>query len=117
MNYVEKFLRKNQLPIDLRISVRRYLEYNWELKKIYKIEEEELLSLLNVNLRDKITVFLNSKILKNIEVFNQFPISFLSNVSFIMKKKTINMDENLFLEKEIGTDLYFILNGKIALIH
>lgn len=47
------------------MKVRRYLEYNWNLKKLYKIEEQELLDLLNVNLRGKITVYLNGGIFQN----------------------------------------------------
>jgi hypothetical protein len=39
MNYVEKFLREKNIPIDLRLSVRRYLEYNLELKRLYTIDE------------------------------------------------------------------------------
>lgn len=63
MNYVEKFLREKDIPIQLRQQVKRYLEYNWELKKLYKIEETELLSLLNDNLRGKIIVYFNGRIL------------------------------------------------------
>jgi hypothetical protein len=29
------------------MKVKRYLEYNWEMKKRFKIEESELLGLLN----------------------------------------------------------------------
>jgi hypothetical protein len=51
------------LPRDLRTKIIRYLEYNWEEKKKIKIEEGELYDLLNKNLRDKITVCLNGRIL------------------------------------------------------
>jgi hypothetical protein len=64
--------------------VKRYLEYNWELKKLYKIEETELLSLLNDNLRGKIIVYFNGRILQGIDVLGRFPIEFLSNLSFIL---------------------------------
>jgi hypothetical protein len=63
MNYVEQFLREKDIPVQLRQQVKRYLEYNWELKKLYKIEETELLSLLNDNLRGKIIVYFNGRIL------------------------------------------------------
>ncbi|TNV87308.1 hypothetical protein FGO68_gene14185 [Halteria grandinella] len=33
MNYVEKFLREKDIPINLRQQVKRYLEYNWETPK------------------------------------------------------------------------------------
>lgn len=46
-----------QIPSELRIKIRRYLEHNYEQKKIVKIEEKEVLSLLNENLREQIIVF------------------------------------------------------------
>jgi hypothetical protein len=66
MNYVERFLREKNVPEPLRLKVRRYLEYNLEQKKIFKIEESELLQLLNENLRSKITVYLHGKLLQSI---------------------------------------------------
>jgi hypothetical protein len=52
------------------MQVKRYLEYNWELKKLFKIEENELLSLLSENLRGKITVYFNGKIFQSIVVLS-----------------------------------------------
>jgi hypothetical protein len=37
----------------------RYLEYNWEIKKLVKIEEGEVYRLLNENLKDKILLSIN----------------------------------------------------------
>ena len=39
--------------------MKRYLEYNWELKKMYKIEEKDMMHLLNDDLREKLTVYIN----------------------------------------------------------
>jgi hypothetical protein len=58
--------------------VRRYLEYHYELKKIYKIDEKELLLMLNENLRNKIIVYLHGQLLQNISVLGKFPIELLS---------------------------------------
>ena len=88
------------MPEELRMQVKHYLEYNWENKKLYKIEESEMLKLLNSNLRGKITVYFNGKILQNIKVFKNFPIEFLSNLSFIMKKDTFTPQENIIYEGE-----------------
>lgn len=87
------------------------------MKKLYKIEEEELLGLLNVNLKGKITVYLNGKIFQNIDVLNNFPIEFLSNLSFILNKKTYALDENLINENEFGNELFFIVTGKVSIVH
>jgi hypothetical protein len=74
----------------------RYLEYNWEKKKQIKIEENEVYSLLNDNLRDKITVYLNGRLLHNIQVFDSFSIEFLSKVTFIFKKRSYTVDDLIF---------------------
>lgn len=102
MNYVDTFLREKDIPKSLRLQVKRYLEYNWELKKLCKIEETEMLAMLNDNLRGKIIVFFNGKILKNIEVLGAFPIEFLSNLSFILAKRVYAIDDDCVLEREQG---------------
>ncbi len=116
MNYVEKFLREKDIPVVLRQQVKRYLEYNWELKKLYKIEETELLTLLNDNLRGKIIVYFNGRILQSIDVLGRFPIEFLSNLSFILQKRVFAIDDNCVMEGEIGQDIFFIVSGKVAVI-
>lgn len=63
MVYVDKFLTQKSIPINLRLQVKRYLEYNLQIKRLYKIEEHDLLGLLNENLRGKITVYFNGRIL------------------------------------------------------
>jgi len=47
----------------LRLKIRRYLEYMWDSKKEIKIDEKEVMAMLNESLREKITVYLNGRIL------------------------------------------------------
>ena len=69
---------------------------------MYKIEENEVLTLLNDNLRGKIIVYFNGKILKSIEVLGSFPIEFLSNLSFILTKRVYAIDDDCVIEREVG---------------
>lgn len=70
MNYVEMFLRDKQVPTELRFNVRRYLEYCLEVKMVETIEENELMGLLNDNLKSKIIVYLNGGMHYNVKVLN-----------------------------------------------
>lgn len=63
MNYVNKYLLTTQVPAELRMKIRRYLEYVWESKKEIKIDEKEVMAMLNESLREKLTVYLNGRIL------------------------------------------------------
>lgn len=58
MTYVNKFLVQKNIPKDLKIKINKYLHYNWQMKKEIKIEESELMSLLNDDLKDRLTIYL-----------------------------------------------------------
>jgi len=117
MNYVNLFMKSKGIPKELRVKIRRYLEYNWELKKTMKIEEEEVMGLLNEDLASKITVFLNGRILQSISCLQDFPIDFLSQLTFIFIKKTFAVDENIIYENDQGQEIYFISQGRASLLH
>jgi len=68
----------NKFPIDFRIKVRRYLNYLYDNKKQYKLEEEDVLEMLNEGLRIETTIHLNGKLLNETPIFKSFEVAFLS---------------------------------------
>lgn len=72
------------IPKDLRDRIHRYLDYNWELKKSIKIDEDELMELLNNDLRNQIKSHLTGRILLNVEFFEKnFEVDFMSQITHI----------------------------------
>lgn len=59
MTYVNQFLISKSIPKDLIRRINKYLLFNWESRKTIKIEEEEIMGLLNEDLKNKITIYLN----------------------------------------------------------
>lgn len=45
------------------MRIVRYLDYNWEMKKNLKIDEEDVYKLLGENLRDEILLQINGLVL------------------------------------------------------
>jgi CRP-like cAMP-binding protein len=66
------------------------------------------MNLLNDDLKSTITVYVNGKILQSVTVFSEFPLEFLSNLTFVLNKKSYALDEYLFNEGDDGQDIYFI---------
>ena len=97
--------------------MRRYLEYHCDSKKQYKIEEKELLDLLNNNLKQTLESYFNSSVVYNITVFNKFPIELLSNIYIILEKRFFILEETIISEKELSADIYFIETGRVTLLH
>ena len=50
--YVNQFMVKKDMPPELRMKIRRYLDYIFESKKDIKVEEAEVFSMLNEGLKD-----------------------------------------------------------------
>mgnify|MGYP000266964561 CR=1 FL=1 len=65
----------------MRTKIRRYLEYNLNIKEQQKIDKEDVMKALNKNLQIQMQGILNGNILKNIKVFMNFNLDFLSSIA------------------------------------
>jgi hypothetical protein len=54
----------------------------WEHKKLIKIDEKEVMAMLNESLREKITVYLNGRILQGMSYFQSFGLDMMSELTF-----------------------------------
>ena len=52
-----------QIPKELRLKIMSYLDYLQENKKMFKLDEQEVLAMLNETLREQVIVHLNGKML------------------------------------------------------
>ena len=75
------------------------------------------MEILNQNLRDKLILYLNGRILKNIAVFEDFDLDFLSEITFIFESMTFMIDDNIIVEGDPGGKMFFIVKGKATIIH
>ena len=114
---INNFMVHNKVPTEFRIKVRLYLNYLLDTKKEYKLEEEDVLEMLNENLRLETTVHLNGKILHDTPIFKLFPIAFLSELTFVIKKKIFTIDEHIIEEGDTEDALYYVQRGNVILVH
>jgi len=97
MTYVNQFLIRKDIPKELRLKIRHYLEYVLNSKRTVKVDQEEVFSILNKNLEIKMRAFLNARILKSIKVFKNFEIAFLSDITKQFKRQTFTVDDNIIV--------------------
>lgn len=108
---------RKEIPKTLRLKIRRYLEYVLNSKKTIKIDQEEVFAVLNKNLEVKMRALLNGRILKNIRVFKNFEIDFLSDITKQFKKQTFAIDDLIILETDPGNSMYFVVTGLVTVLH
>ncbi len=74
------------------------------------------MEMLNEDLKNKITVYLNGQILHKSSLFKRFRLDFLSQLTFIFTKKSYSVDENIVVENDLGDEMYFIMQGKVTVL-
>lgn len=109
MMYVNQFMVQKEVPSELRIKIRRYLEYVFDSMKEVKLEENEVFKLLNESLRDKINMHLRGRILKSIFFLEDLGLDFLSDLTQFFKKMTYITDDFLFIEKDKARSIFYII--------
>lgn len=78
MLYVGQWMVNHDLQKDLRVQIRRYLEYQWNLKQEMKIEERDVMNLLNQDLKDKVIMFMNGRYIQYLTFKDEFSMEFIS---------------------------------------
>jgi hyperpolarization activated cyclic nucleotide-gated potassium channel 2 len=111
------YMKKTNLPFDLRFRVRRYLDYIWENQKKSDVEEKEILSLLSEPLRDEIFVHTRGKIFSTCPIFENFSQSFISQLSKVLEPRMFAPADVVIEEGEKSSVLYFILQGTVDIYH
>jgi len=72
---------KKEMPQELRMKIRRYLDYVFESKKEVKVDEHDVFKLMNDGIRDKIKMHLRGRILRKIYFIEDFGLDFLSDLT------------------------------------
>jgi hypothetical protein len=114
--YINQFLLYHNIPSDLRSKILSYLEFMIEHKRKNKLNENQVLELLNDNLKETVIANLNGRILKECNIFNNFDMIFVSEITFALNRTLFVMSDVVFEEGEVGTKIYFIAKGTVILL-
>lgn len=75
------------------------------------------MNLLNDDLKNNVTIHLKGRIIRNCELFDHFKIEFVSQLAFLLNPKRYSIGDSIIFEKEQGDEIFFIENGKVAVLH
>jgi hypothetical protein len=100
LDQVTSILRSKNLPKDLQIKIRKYLEFVWEQEISESPEQENLLmSKLSSNLRDEVFLHTNVKYLTSVKCFSIFDQKTLIKLASFMRKVRYSPEEFIFRVK------------------
>jgi len=93
---INRFLMHRRIPKEMRVKVRRYLEYVMDEKKKLMMNEDEMMSLLSIPLRDELLIYFHGTIIHNCTIFDEFSIDFLSYLTFFLNSEQFSISDYIF---------------------
>ena len=110
------YMKKKRIPFDLKMRVRKYLEYICKEEKIGKVEEEKIvLNKLSDTLRKELLLQGNGSVLKPLKMFSRnFTENFLRSMIPLLNEVRFTPGDIIFMKDDVeNKDLYIILKGKV----
>ena len=117
MLHINQFLMKHEIPNDLRLKIMSYLDYMCEYKKKSKLDENEVLEMLNETLRDDVIAFINGNTINQSGVFQAFNVQVVSQITFKLNHHMFAVDDPIMEEGTPGKRMYYLSKGSCLLIH
>ena len=120
LNVINGFMKKKNINSDLKIRVKKYLEYIWYEEKIEKIDEEEkVIQKLSESMKEELLLEANGSILRNLKMFSfNFSEDFLRSMIPCLQEVRYSPEDVIYMKGDHeNLDLYIILNGSIELFY
>jgi len=109
MRMIKQYTKERKFSKDLSSRITKYFKYMSEYKSSF--EEEAILGELSGSLREEVIMTVNRHIISKIPIFEGQNNAFISYVMSLMKSELCVPGDYFFKEGDIGTNLYFLIEG------
>lgn len=118
LNVINGFMKIKNIDFNLKIKVRNYLEYIWQVEKNQNLHEtQEIINRLSSSLKEELLLNANGVFLKDIPFLNNhFSEESLRKMVYEMKEINLTPGDVIFRENGIeDQNLYIVRDGEIEL--
>eukprot|EP00359_Climacostomum_virens_P001956 CAMPEP_0204899146 /NCGR_PEP_ID=MMETSP1397-20131031/1683_1 /ASSEMBLY_ACC=CAM_ASM_000891 /TAXON_ID=49980 /ORGANISM="Climacostomum Climacostomum virens, Strain Stock W-24" /LENGTH=660 /DNA_ID=CAMNT_0052067063 /DNA_START=2801 /DNA_END=4783 /DNA_ORIENTATION=+ len=113
---INNYLKHKKLPMELRIRVKRYIDFEWELASERKFGEDKLMLFLSQPLKYEIYLLTRGPVLSTCTAFNEFEKQKIQ-LSNLLDYRMYSVEDVVFDEGEASDEIYFINNGQAQIYH
>ena len=99
MRYIDKFLKRKNVPYSVQVRVKKYLEYSFE-SDTFNFCDEDIFENISHNLKDEILTFVHGNLIKKIPIFYYiYSSKFIQKILFFFEEELYGPEENIFSVK------------------
>lgn len=110
------YMLQKQIPLDLRVRIRKYLEFLFEEEELQTVEQAHaIINKLSPSLQEEFLLSANGIPLRNIGIFSSLSENSLKQLTLSLREVTLTPGDLLFPPFQPCPSLYIILSGEIEL--
>ncbi|CAG9333106.1 unnamed protein product [Blepharisma stoltei] len=115
---ITKYMRLHNIPKELQFKVRNYLEHAYEEEIRKGIEDDEILTMLSVPLRDEIARYKYLPIIQTCSIFSKFfNLQTITYFAKWLQEETFAPDDDVIKAGEKDRILYFVNSGSVSVYY
>eukprot|EP01063_Lacrimia_lanifica_P001762 TRINITY_DN1090_c0_g2_i1.p1 TRINITY_DN1090_c0_g2~~TRINITY_DN1090_c0_g2_i1.p1 ORF type:complete len:556 (+),score=197.60 TRINITY_DN1090_c0_g2_i1:119-1786(+) len=116
MDSINDYMKYKRIPQDLQNDVRNYYAYLWKSGK--GLDKNKVLDDLPPYLKNKMSVILNSEIIKKVPLFQQCKddTEFINEIGKCLKARVCLPNSFVVRKGEVGNEMYFIARGELNVV-
>ena len=112
--YINSFSAEAHLPREMRLRIRKVLEYNNSKISFNSVEyQTEIFEELPLKLRCEVAMAMHHGALKSIIFFQNKDPTFIVSIVPLLKPLQSSCDEAIFGEGDPPSEVYFIIQGRV----
>jgi hypothetical protein len=112
-------MKQQNINLDLRIRIRRYIEYIWKEEKVQNIAQtKEIISKLSKSLQEELLLNANGLLLRDLPLFSMnFSEGSLRKLVFSIQEVNLTPGDIVYLDNDLEEDqsIYMVKKGEIEL--
>lgn len=116
INAINTYLKRRQLPLEIRIRVKHYIDYRWELDFDEQKAEDKLMDVLSVPLKHEVYSYTRGPTINTCPIFREFEGQKLQ-LSNLLALRIFSIGDVVFDEGETSDEIYFVTEGTAQIYH
>eukprot|EP00347_Sterkiella_histriomuscorum_P000063 403377328 len=110
-NRTVKWMQLNNIDSAIQQRVNKFFDFKWKNQK--GIEESSIIKDLPSQLRVNVKNYIFHNLILNSDVFPKDNLGFIKTVTKLLQRRLVTKNEFVIKQGEMGTEMYFILKGKV----
>ena len=114
LDMLNQYMKHRQLPPELRVKLRTYLELCFPNKRAFN--EDVILASLNQPLRKEVAWHKSRAMLERLPLYDSFDTGMMRALALALERVVFVEGDYILREGEFGTACYFIASGEVAVV-